>query len=576
MSHPRATASDLPAWRARPRLHRCSIIPEYLLRRLAQSHSTVAPDAHRTLVIDAERRAARARHLAAAGTADVLADLAPGRTGPSRLISDAGSSEVLPGRPVRREGEAATGDPAVNEAYDGLGHTWRLLHDELGRNSLDGQGLGLAASVHFGTRYDNAFWDGTQMVFGDGDGKVFGRFTASLDVIGHELTHGLTEYTAGLVYRNQPGALNESISDVFGSLVRQYALRQTAAEADWLIGADLLLPSVKGVALRSMLAPGTAYDDPVLGKDPQPGSMDAYVTTREDNGGVHLNSGIPNRAFALAARKIGGYAWSTAGRAWYDALTGDGIRADCDFVSFARLTVKAAGERFGADGVVVDAIRDAWSEVGVLPVTTSAGAGPSTPGIVTANPGRAAQGGSGGQGGQRGHGGQGAQGGRAAQDGHPSRRGTTAGGAGEGAGSDGSASGHAGHGEQSGGVGPDGDPSGDARRAPVPAADAQASGPPGDAPAVSGVVTVRRTGGVAGIAREQTVDLADLPHEEASRWAGLIADAGRHASTDQAPGRPDQFVYTVRCPELGLEVSLPADRAPASARQLLDGVFRTD
>lgn len=103
----------------------------------------------------------------------------------------------------------------------------------------------LDATVHYGEHYDNAFWDGQRMVFGDGDGVVFGDFTACVDVIGHELSHGVTQFTAGLAYHDQSGALNESLSDVFGSLVKQYALRQNADEADWLIGAGLLAPACR-------------------------------------------------------------------------------------------------------------------------------------------------------------------------------------------------------------------------------------------------------------------------------------------------------------------------------------------
>ncbi len=159
------------------------------------------------------------------------------------------------------------------------------------------------------------------MVFGDGDGSIFVGFTKSLDVIGHELTHGVSaEEAKGLEYHDQPGALNESISDVFGSMVKQYALGQDATQADWLIGNDILGPDFHGVALRSMAAPGTAYDDPQLGKDPQPATMAQYVQTQNDNGGVHINSGIPNKAFHDAAVALGGNAWETAGKVWYAAL----------------------------------------------------------------------------------------------------------------------------------------------------------------------------------------------------------------------------------------------------------------
>jgi hypothetical protein len=205
------------------------------------------------------------------------------------------------------------------------------------------------------------------MVFGDGDGVVFRRFTVAVDVIGHELTHGVTELTAALAYRGQSGALNESISDVFGSLVKQRALGQDAASADWLIGEGLFAEGVHGVALRSMKAPGTAYDDPALGKDPQPASMDGYVETTDDNGGVHLNSGIPNRAFYLAATAIGGNAWDGAGRVWYDVLTGGTLASDADFSTFARATVAAAAARFGADSPQASAVAGAWRQVGVLP-----------------------------------------------------------------------------------------------------------------------------------------------------------------------------------------------------------------
>lgn len=196
--------------------------------------------------------------------------------------------------------------------------------------------------MHYGQDYDNAFWNGHQMVFGDGDGEIFGDFTACVDVIGHELTHGVTQFTAGLQYQDQPGALNESVSDVFGSLVKQHSLGQDAAHADWLIGAGLLAPGIQGVALRSMKAPGTAYDDPRLGKDPQPAHMRDYVDTTDDNGGVHINSGIPNHAFYLLATALGGQAWDRAGRIWYDALTGGRLAADADFTAFARATVAAA------------------------------------------------------------------------------------------------------------------------------------------------------------------------------------------------------------------------------------------
>jgi len=223
----------------------------------------------------------------------------------------------------------------------------------------------LNATVHFGQDYDNAFWNGQQMVFGDGDGDLFNRFTIAIDVIGHELTHGVTEDEAQLVYFFQPGALNESVSDVFGSLVKQRMLNQTADQADWLIGAGLFTANVNGVALRSMKAPGTAYDDPVLGKDPQPAHMNDFVYTFQDNGGVHINSGIPNHAFYLAATAIGGNTWERAGRIWYETLRDPRLQPFWGFRRFARLSITVAGRLFGDGGAEQQAVREAWRNVGI-------------------------------------------------------------------------------------------------------------------------------------------------------------------------------------------------------------------
>ncbi|KRE39483.1 hypothetical protein ASG73_03995 [Janibacter sp. Soil728] len=342
---------------------RCSIVPPHVLAALARSaEAEPALVAARTLAIDASLRHS-GRPVRTRPSA-IPAAPSP-EQGPLRTIHDAGGSEELPGAVVRSEGEPATEDLAADEAYDGLGLTWELWAREYGRDSLDGAGMPLVATVHYAQRYDNAFWDGAQMVFGDGDGEIFTRFTASLDVIGHELAHGVTEHTAALVYRGQSGALNEHVSDVFGVLVKQRHLGQSAEEADWLIGAELLTASVQGQALRSMAAPGTAYDDPRMGADPQPAHMDAYVRTSEDNGGVHINSGIPNKAFHLAATAIGGPAWQAPGLIWRDVLTGE-IAPDCDFATFAALTVAAARARFGDGSTQAEAVAGAWQQVGVI------------------------------------------------------------------------------------------------------------------------------------------------------------------------------------------------------------------
>ncbi len=291
--------------------------------------------------------------------------------GKNRTVYTANQGTSLPGERVRGEGEPPSGDSAVDEAYDGSGNTYDLYQQAYGRNSLDDNGMQLISTVHYREGYDNAFWNGQQMAYGDGDEdlpegeRLFNRFTKSLDVIGHELTHGVTQFTANLVYRNQPGALNESFSDVFGSLVRQWKSNQTAGQADWLVGGDLLTEKVNGQGIRSMKAPGTAYDDPVLGKDPQPAHMDDYVDTPTDNGGVHINSGIPNHAFYRVAVEIGGNAWEKSGLIWYRTLSGGRLSAQADFQAAADLTFTVAGEVYGAGSNEQEAVRKGWAAVGV-------------------------------------------------------------------------------------------------------------------------------------------------------------------------------------------------------------------
>ncbi len=305
----------------------------------------------------------RAACAACANVGSLVAEIGPT---PDRTIYDAQGRERLPGVRVRREEDPPTGDQAVDEAFDGLGATFDLFWDAFGRNGIDAAGGPMRATVHFGEDYDNAFWNGEQMVFGDGDGEVFVGFTGSLSVIAHELAHGVTQHEAALVYEGQSGALNESISDVFGALAEQHDAGQTVDQATWLIGAGIFTDAVQGKALRSMAAPGTAYDDDVLGRDPQPDHMDRFVVTEEDNGGVHINSGIPNRAFHLAATTLGGHAWERAGLIWYRTLTSGTLSTTTDFTTFARATLTAAAAEYGEGSEEVDAVRDGWKGVGVL------------------------------------------------------------------------------------------------------------------------------------------------------------------------------------------------------------------
>lgn len=342
------------------------VIPPYVLDHLAQhADKRVSMPAVKTLIIDQQQRGLR--EMAEQPPRARLAQPRPNPDAgtPQRTVHTADNGTTLPGRLVRAEGAPASGDAAVDEAYAHLGATYKLFWDIYHRDSIDASGLPLVSSVHYGEDYDNAFWNGAQMVFGDGDGEVFNRFTVAVDIIGHELTHGVIDTEAALAYQGQSGALNESLCDVFGALVKQYALGQNAREADWLVGQGLFLPKVQARALRSMAEPGTAYDDPMLGKDPQPAHMSGYVDTPRDNGGVHINSGIPNRAFYLAATALDGPAWAVAGRIWYETLCDKRLRHDADFAAFARLTLDIARTRH--DTAAHKAVASAWAAVGVQP-----------------------------------------------------------------------------------------------------------------------------------------------------------------------------------------------------------------
>ena len=334
-----------------------------MLRRIAAGGTARQRDAAlETLAMDQTLRLTRATYqLLEAGAHRGL--LTVPTAAKQRTVYDARNREELPGTTVRAEGSSPIADVEANEAYDGLGATFDFFADVYDRNSIDDEGLHLDATVHYGRHYDNAFWNGQQMVFGDGDGDLFNRFTISLDVIAHELTHGVTGDEARLIYIGQAGALNESLSDVFGSLVKQYARKETADRADWLIGEGLFTSRVNGVALRSMKAPGTAFDDPLLGRDPQPATMAGYVRTTADNGGVHTNSGIPNHAFYLASVGLGGHAWERAGRIWYETLRDKRLKPTATFRQFARYTVVNAAHFFGT--AERQAVAGAWEAVGI-------------------------------------------------------------------------------------------------------------------------------------------------------------------------------------------------------------------
>lgn len=319
------------------------------LREERQDHANVTPPPP-----EASPAAARARAEGVVGTA---------KYNPNRQIHDGQHKATLPGKLVREEGDDPSGIEDADRAYDAAGEVFGLYADAFDRDSLDGKGMPLIATVNHRRNYNNAFWDGTQMAYGNGDGQLFKTFI-DLSVIAHEMTHGVIQHSGGLVYQDQPGALNESIADVFGAIAVQRHKGQTAHQADWIIGGEILGPDVNGVGLRCMKAPGTAYHDELMGQDPQPFHMDNFLSTSDDHGGVHINSGIPNHAFYLYCMYMGGNSWEVPGQIWYRALQNLNNPL-ASFAEWSDQTVTAAIELFGMGSNEMVMLRRAWKLVGL-------------------------------------------------------------------------------------------------------------------------------------------------------------------------------------------------------------------
>jgi thermolysin len=237
-----------------------------------------------------------------------------------------------------------TAQRAGVDAHFYAGKTYDYYKNTLGRNSYNNAGATLYSGVHYSTNYNNAFWNGQEMTYGDGDGVQFRALSGAYDVVAHELTHAVTEYTSKLVYQNQSGALNESWSDAIASVVDS---------ADWLIGEDVYTPATAGDALRSMSNP-TLYN--------QPAHMNNYNNTTSDNGGVHINSGIPNKAFYNYVTAIGSR--DVAGKVWYRAATSY-MTSNSTFSQARAATLNAAAALYGTSSTYYTQLATAWSNVGV-------------------------------------------------------------------------------------------------------------------------------------------------------------------------------------------------------------------
>jgi len=276
---------------------------------------------------------------------------------PVITVFNCNHASTLPGVPVNNPGTSA--DATAKRAFAQSSDVADFYMKLFGRNSVDNAGKTLLSSIHFSIKYNNAFWNGTQMVYGDGDGNIFLDFTKAPDVIGHELTHGVTQYSAGLNYTNEPGGLNESISDVFGSMFRQWQANQDVTKADWLIGKEIMGPGAlaKGfTCLRDMSNPAAKHC-----LAPQPTNYSQYKPGMDP----HYSSGIPNFAFYKAATAIGGKSWDKTGKIWYMALTGFPPKPSMTMTFFAGRTRTLAKSLFSNDPKIATAVDKAWKAVGL-------------------------------------------------------------------------------------------------------------------------------------------------------------------------------------------------------------------
>ncbi|MCY1020272.1 M4 family metallopeptidase [Pyxidicoccus sp. MSG2] len=281
----------------------------------------------------------------------------------NRRLHNLNHGTSLPGPVARTEGQAPVADAVVNTNYDHLGTVYNCYQTLFGRDSLNNAGGMLISSVHYSNNYVNAFWDGTQMVYGDGDGVNASNLANSLDVTAHELTHAVTEYESDLIYSGESGGLNESMSDIFGAVCEWYGDGSgPVSPRHWLVGDDVWTPSIPNDALRYM-------NDPVLDGD----SLD-YYPNYGSGVDVHYSSGISNLAFYLLSQGgthprgkttqvVAGIGIEKAGQIFYRANR-DLLLPSSNFEAAKTATEQAAAQ-LGYDAATIASVSNAWKAVGV-------------------------------------------------------------------------------------------------------------------------------------------------------------------------------------------------------------------
>lgn len=339
----------------------CQIIPNEVLERLSRDTKLSATERKNladTALVDVQIRKLRiqAGKLTAVTTSLGLAPTVVAAA-PAITVADCHHSQTLPGTPVANP--ATSSDGTIKRAAVETKAVADFYQAVFGRNSIDNAGMTMSSSVHYGVNFNNAFWNGSRMTYGDGDNNIFVDFTKSTDVIAHELTHGVTQYSLQLAYSNQAGGLNESMSDVFGSMFRQWRAGQNVNQADWLIGKEIMGPGAiaRGfTCLRDMASPGAAHC-----LAPQPSHFSKFKPGMDP----HSSSGIPNLAFYKAAKAIGGKSWEKTGQIWYKALAGFAPRPNMTMKAFAKRTRQLATQMYPGDAAVAHAVDAGWIAVGL-------------------------------------------------------------------------------------------------------------------------------------------------------------------------------------------------------------------
>jgi Zn-dependent metalloprotease len=340
---------------------KCFIVPHEVLTRFAQDRELSAElrkGLFATAQISHELRELRGQAAkltsVAVAHADALIELAPS---PTVTVYDCKHTQTLPGAPVPHQGNSS--DPTAKRAFNETTHVAKFYKDVFNRNSIDNHGMTMMSSIHFGSKFNNAMWNGSQMIYGDGDGSIFIDFTSGNDVIGHELTHGVTQHSLQLNYSDEAGGLNESMSDCFGSMFRQWEAKQDVKGADWLIGHDIIGPTAKArgfTCLRDMADPAAKHC-----LAPQP-TQYSQITPGMD---PHYSSGPPNLAFYTACKALGGKSWEKIGQVWYHSLTAFGPTPDMGMKPFADRTRQVAHTLYSATPTVAAAVDQGWKHVGL-------------------------------------------------------------------------------------------------------------------------------------------------------------------------------------------------------------------